>query len=505
MRRVPAPLLPVFAALCGLPTAIWPGTVFAHVCYQVGFVALVVLGWARLRSLHGLVRTGYAFIVGALTVWLLGDLLYDVLDRLIGPLGLVSPSDVFWISGYPLLAIGLGKLVRLRAPGKLREGLLDALAMATVMAWLCWQFIILPAFEGERFTLGTLGAALYPLGDVVLFAAAAILILAPGPKRGPTLYLAAALVVTLIGDVAISMLPQIFPDLPWATQVDRLDGALLVANSFFAAALVHRDAARIAEPDDLLEQRLHPARVVFLGIALVALPMFAGMQTFDSLVSRISLLTSIAVLTSLILVRFVLVVREQEYIRAVLAHRAQHDQLTGLANRQALLSRLDLALLRSRSRAKEFGPVVYYLDLNGFKQINDRHGHASGDYVLVEFARRLRSDLRPGDIAARLGGDEFVVLAQNVDNEDDAQAIAERLRGLCDEPVWRSDECFTIGVSIGVAAASSLPEPDAEALLAAADGEMYAEKTSRRDRRTGVTGVTGRHREPAVAADAITS
>ena len=495
MRRVPAPLVPAFAVLCGLPSAIWPGSTFAHVCYQVGFVTIVVLGWFRIRQLHGAFRLGFTFILGALTVWLTGDLLYDVLDRIIGPLGDVSPSDALWISGYPLLAIGLTKLVRLRAPGKLREGALDALAMATVMAWLCWQFVILPAAEGQRFGLAPLVGAFYPLGDVVLFAAVAILILAPGTKKGATLYLAAALILTLVGDISISMLPQIFPDLSRAVQADRLDGVLLLANSFFVAAVVHRDAAKIAEPEDLNDQRLHPARVVFLGIALVALPMFAGLQTFDSLISRISLLTSIAVLTSLILVRFVLVVREQEYIRAVLAHRAQHDQLTGLANRQALQNRLDLALLRAGTRAHSYGPVIFYLDLNGFKQINDRHGHASGDYVLVEFARRLRNDLRPGDLAARLGGDEFAVLAESVENESDAQAIAERLRNLTDEPVWRSDECFTVGVSIGVAAAGDLVAPDADALLAAADGEMYAEKTSNRDRRSG----DGRHRTPVAA------
>jgi diguanylate cyclase (GGDEF)-like protein len=141
--------------------------------------------------------------------------------------------------------------------------------------------------------------------------------------------------------------------------------------------------------------------------------------------------------------------------------------------------------------------VIYYLDLNGFKQINDRHGHASGDYVLIEFARRLRTGLRPGDLAARLGGDEFAVLAESVENEEDAQAIAERLRALTDEPVWRSDECFTVGVSIGVAAAGSLTDPDSDALLAAADGEMYAEKTSHRDRRTAA----GRHRTEPVTAD----
>jgi diguanylate cyclase (GGDEF)-like protein len=466
-----------------------PGSTIARLSYLICFSAMVALSWMRLRTLSGPVRTGYAFIVGALTVWFSGDLLYDVLTRLIGPFGDVSPSDVLWVGGYPLLAIGLIRLVRLRAPGKLREGMLDALAMATVMAWLCWQFLILPAAEDQKLSLAIVAGAFYPLGDVVLFAAAAILVLAPGSKRGPTRYLAAALTLTLVGDVLISMLPTLFPALSRAVQADRLDGVLLVANSLFVAALWHPQAARIAEPNDVREQRLHPARVIFLGVALVTLPMFAGLQTFTSALSRISLLTSIAVLTSLILVRFVLVVREQEYIRAVLAHQAQHDRLTGLANRHVLHARLDLALARSRARDSAYGPVIFYLDLNGFKQINDRYGHAAGDFVLVEFARRLRAGLRSGDVAARLGGDEFVVLCENVETEAEAWAIAGHLRGLVADPVLRSDESYAVGVSLGMAAAGDLDQPDSDTLLAAADSGMYADKT----RHHSATIAIGRH------------
>jgi diguanylate cyclase (GGDEF)-like protein len=100
--------------------------------------------------------------------------------------------------------------------------------------------------------------------------------------------------------------------------------------------------------------------------------------------------------------------------------------------------------------------------------------------VLVEFARRLTAGLRPGDVAARLGGDEFVVLSENVESEAEARAIAERLRGLTDEPVRCSGEAYAVGVSIGVAAAGDLDHPDTDALLAAADTDMYAEKTRHR-------------------------
>ncbi|WP_324291238.1 GGDEF domain-containing protein [Paractinoplanes pyxinae] len=475
MRRVPALLVPTFALLAGSVSAVAPGTAAAHWSYLIAFAGMVALAWVRLRSLRGPTRSGYVLIVAALSVWLAGDLLYDALTGITGGMGEVTPSDALWIAGYPLLAAGLIRLTQLRAPGRLREGLLDGLVMATVVAWLCWQFIILPAAENQRLSLQVAVAAFYPFGDVLLFAAIAVLVLVPGTRRGPTPYLAGALALTLVGDIGISTLPELLPSLSRAVQAERLDGVLLLANSLLVAAIVHRDAERIADRAPR-EQRLHPARVVFLGIALLVLPTMAGLHSFEGALSRVSLVVSVVLMTTLILVRFVFVVREQERIRAALAYQAEHDQLTGLANRPALRSRLEAVL--AGPRGDGFGPVLFYLDLNGFKQVNDRYGHAAGDFVLVEFARRLVAEVRPGDMAARLGGDEFVVLAEDVDGEEAAAALALRLRELAAEPVRRGDEAYEVGVSIGVAAAAHVPHPDADTLLAAADGRMYAEKTS---------------------------
>jgi diguanylate cyclase (GGDEF)-like protein len=454
-----------------------PGTTTAHVAYLIGFIAVVVSAWLGLRHISGPSRGAYRLVAVALSVWLSGDLLYDILDRLAGPLGDVSPSDVLWLSGYPFLVVGLVKLVRLRAPGRQRDGMLDAAAMTTVVAWLFWQFLILPAAEHQALSLSVLVGSLYPFGDVTLFAATAILVFAPGSTRGPARYLVAALTLTLIGDISISLLPILFPALSRSGQADRFDGLLLLANGMLAAAVVHRDAAKVAQADHTAtEQRLHPARVAFLGIALVVLPTVTGLHSFGTILSRISLLASIVLLTTFILVRFVSVVREQERIKIALAHQAEHDQLTGLANRVALHAALELELFR----ASGFGPVVFYLDLDGFKQINDRYGHAAGDLVLVEFARRLTATIRPADTAARLGGDEFVVLATDLHDEAGARHLADRLRALAAEPVqWNGDD-VQFGVSLGLAAWGPLDRPHADALLAVADAAMYTEKVAGR-------------------------
>ncbi len=148
---------------------------------------------------------------------------------------------------------------------------------------------------------------------------------------------------------------------------------------------------------------------------------------------------------------------------ARLARQALHDPLTGLPNRTLLADRLRLAL--SRLQRTDTLLAVLFLDLDGFKAVNDTLGHAAGDQFLVEVAHRLRGVLRGGDTAARLGGDEFVVLCE-VAGPAEAQLVAERVV-----------EQVPGGVSVGVALASDGDE-DPAALLRAADAAMYVVKRS---------------------------
>ncbi|HEV2812750.1 MAG TPA: diguanylate cyclase [Solirubrobacteraceae bacterium] len=155
---------------------------------------------------------------------------------------------------------------------------------------------------------------------------------------------------------------------------------------------------------------------------------------------------------------------ERKRIEAALAHRALHDELTGLPNRALFFDRLRLSL--SRLRRTQTCLAVLFLDLDGFKGVNDAFGHAAGDQFLVEVAHRLRGVLRGGDTAARLGGDEFVVLCEDVAGITEARGIAERV--VSEVPG---------GVSVGVALAVDGTE-DAEALIRTADAAMYVVKRS---------------------------
>lgn len=157
-----------------------------------------------------------------------------------------------------------------------------------------------------------------------------------------------------------------------------------------------------------------------------------------------------------------------------LARRAMHDGLTGLPNRDLLLDRLGVALARAeRGRP---GLAVMFLDLDGFKRVNDEFGHYAGDAVLIEVAARFGGSLRPSDTLARHGGDEFVVLCEDVRTLQDAVGTADRLARCLDEPMALPDGTIVhVGVSIGVTLADDLVR-NGEQLIRDADTAMYRAK-----------------------------
>ena len=164
--------------------------------------------------------------------------------------------------------------------------------------------------------------------------------------------------------------------------------------------------------------------------------------------------------------------------RAELEHSANHDGLTGLPNRQLLADRMQQAL--GRARRGEQQVALLFLDLDGFKTINDRWGHIAGDAALCEVAARLGSVLRCEDTLARVGGDEFVILLTDLGERADSlvEAVAKKCLGVFESPFFISGQWCRLGTSIGIAIGRG--ECAVEELLCVADAAMYRAKEAGR-------------------------
>lgn len=169
-------------------------------------------------------------------------------------------------------------------------------------------------------------------------------------------------------------------------------------------------------------------------------------------------------------------VRREQHLRSAMdqvRHLAHHDMLTGLANRILLSQKLQDACKLATRSGRPF--ALYFIDLDGFKGINDRYGHDAGDALLRELAQRLMNHLNEGATAARLGGDELVALLPAITSNDKAMEFAESLCNLMAQPFIWQNNLLQVGASIGVAL---WPEQGCtpDDLLNSADNAMYLAK-----------------------------
>ena len=193
-----------------------------------------------------------------------------------------------------------------------------------------------------------------------------------------------------------------------------------------------------------------------------------------------ALLLGLALCGTLVVLAWVVVLRKRIHeSEKRFRHLAQRDTLTGLATRLVLEDRLNLALETARRHETTLGLLM--LDIDNFKQINDRHGHRAGDVVLRVMASRVVQTVRKSDTVARIGGDEFVVLLPDIKDPENAEGIAKKLIAALSVPVSFQSREVPVSVSVGVWTGAG-DELDGDALLTHADAAMYEAKAQGRNR-----------------------
>ena len=470
-------LLVAACALLAVPTALDPATGWAAVSYLLALtlvVAALCWGTAHLRAAE---RRPWLLFAAAAGCWLAGDLAQRV--PRVGTLlvGGVGPADVCWLASYPLLVAAVGALMRARGlPRELvREIRLDVLVVTAAAGVVAWHLIVTPQLAGGDPVPTVVVNTLYPLGDVVIFGLALALVMAPG-RRGPAAHLLiACLGLSLPADLLMSLLPQAAPGF----DSDRLDALLLLINALLGAAALHPGRAELTRAVRTGEHQVMDRwRVLLLGSSLCTVALAAAVSGNGT--DRLPAVAAGVVISLTVLLRFYRVVRDREAAEAELVHQARHDQLTGAANRALLMERLSATVRRGASDG--YDVVLIFLDLDGFKRVNDTWGHPVGDEVLRTVTRRISALVRPVDTVARVGGDEFVVLCYGL-GEEHAVALGTRLREAVRQPIELGPALLQVGASVGVlsAVAASCDGADeclraADEMLRRADSAMYEAK-----------------------------
>ncbi|WP_306203746.1 GGDEF domain-containing protein [Actinoplanes sp. RD1] len=262
--------------------------------------------------------------------------------------------------------------------------------------------------------------------------------------------------------------------MPW------LYGLNVVGSGLFAVA-ARVQARHIATPAPRVRPARRPYSLLPWGAVAVVWALTGTVLALDGLTPRSWLVWGGTTVTTILVVvrqraafrHIEELLRERDELAARLTHLAYHDSLTGLANRALFLHRLEQALAA--------GPVtVFHLDLDAFKPVNDAHGHAAGDRLLVEAGIRMRAAVREGDLVARLGGDEFAVLAPQLP-ADRRAALTDTLTDALRGTVRIGTADVALSASVGHATGGpGTHGPDG--LLHEADLAMYAVKDRRRER-----------------------
>jgi len=391
----------------------------------------------------------------------------------------VLPSSIVHLVGLCLLAAGAVAFVVRRAPSTWRAGLLDGVALVALLAGVVWLAIAHPLLGTDHSFIDQAVPIAFPMIDVVIYGAFTAIFFATRVRPRTLMLVASFLGSWVVLDLAVAFL-KAHEASALALAIPR--SGFLLAYLLLAVTLRRPDIDEVAQAQPQTKE-ISSGRAVLLVLTLALLPviLFVGDQVVGSeflwtgsiVIAIVGVVTAVrfgalvqalrAAQTQLELTQIDLTSVQNELYR-----RATVDTLTQLPNRTTMIERLTELLGRA-----DVCVAVCFIDLNGFKEVNDTFGHHCGDILLQYASERLSGRARAEEIVGRLGGDEFLAIGL-VQSEADADALAQRLASALDDPFAVDGNVVAVSASIGVFVASR--GDDANTALIRADKAMYEAK-----------------------------
>ncbi|MEV6770244.1 GGDEF domain-containing protein [Nocardia sp. NPDC051030] len=376
-------------------------------------------------------------------------------------------DDLFTLSGYCCIGAAAVLWLRPRQNSTDHDLLLDSGLIGLGALLLSWTFLISPILHrtaGVSFT--TITAITYPIVDALLLTVVAHSVVT-SPRSETSLRLVyLAMLVILAGDLGYNLETAGSADL--GRQI--LLMPLQLAYTLIGAAALHPTMVMLGAPRDIHAHRSRQ-RASIIAILMIVAALVPVVGSSLDLTDRVVVSSLFALLLAGVLLRSERAIERSARSERRAQYQADHDMLTGLLNRAALLR----ALHRNRDRWGDQPLALLFIDLDGFKRVNDNWGHAVGDELIANAAARIRRIIRRDDAAARYGGDEFVVLAPL--SRQQALLLAGRLLATLGEPFELSAAEVRIAASIGIACSGPRgTDTTVYELLREADSAMYHAK-----------------------------
>ncbi len=429
-------------------------------------------------------RAPWLLMAAGQLTWVVGDAVDSWFQDVEHVTRYPSLADAFYLAAYPVLGWSLILLIRRRRSGRDVAGLLDSAIVTAGLGVLSWVLLAHPTMlESQQSLAASAVGVAYPVADILLIGLLVRLVTTPGGRTPSFRLLLTAVSLLVLGDTASDLVNLV------SSSATTFDFLWLGSYVLWGAAALHPSMRSMSDSEPVTEQGFSRRRLVALTFATLTAPAtFAVQLLFAHSVDGWAIVAGSVVLFLLVVGRMNFAIdqivasnRDRDRLQTDLAYQASHDALTELPNRAHAIDLIQGTLHRAQRSGALIG--LLFVDLDGFKNVNDTFGHAAGDGVLREVASRMQDLVRGGDVTARLGGDEFVVLLEPLDSEHDAVDIAHRLIAAISRPIVGIGGGASLGVGASVGISFNLDaHTDADRLLGEADAAAYRAKRSGRGR-----------------------